>query len=255
MPHFENDGLSLYYEVHGSGSPVVMLHGAAVSFAGNFGLCGWVDPLTSRGLQVIGLDFRGHGNSDAPPDAAASGIDVWARDVVGLLDELGVERAAVVGYSIGSAVALHALHSYPHSFTIGALVATGDGLIGVPPYTFPALLPILVETLRRPEFPADLPPEQAMYWTFASQISGDPSGVAKAAAGDFSPCAPEEAASIDAPVLVVSGENDPVLGTGARLATAIPKSRYWEVAGADHFSLAVDATVQNAVADFLTEAG
>jgi pimeloyl-ACP methyl ester carboxylesterase len=251
MPHFENAGLSLYYEVHGSGSPVVMLHGAAVSFAGNYGACGWIDPMTSRGLQVIGLDARGHGGSDAPPDPSASGTEPLSRDVVALLDHLDIDRAAVVGYSIGSTIALHLLHTHPERLRAGALVATGDGMIGIPPLTFPAILPILVENLQRPEFPTDVPAHQAMYWTFATQVAGNREGVAMMARGEFQPCTRQEAASIDVPVLVISGENDPVLGTGARLAEALPKGRYVEIPGADHFSLAIDETVQKEVAGFL----
>jgi pimeloyl-ACP methyl ester carboxylesterase len=53
------------------------------------------------------------------------------------------------------------------------------------------------------------------------------------------------------PVLVVSGDQDVVLGTGPRVADALPRGRYLEVAGADHFTLAVNEDVQRAVADFL----
>ena len=253
MPQFENDGLSIHYEVHGSGKPVVMLHGAAVTFAGNFGYCGWVEPMADRGLQALGMDLRGHGHSATPPDASASGSDVIARDVIRLLDDLGIERAAIVGYSIGSQVALHALHTHPSRFIAGALVATGDGLMGVPPLTFPAMLPGLGEILQRPTFPEDLPPHQAAYWTFAEQMAGDRSAVAIAMAGDFSPCTPADVATIDVPVLVVSGDQDVVLGTGPRLADALPQGRYHEIAGADHFSLATDDTVQREVAEFLAE--
>ena len=251
MPHLKNDGLSLYYEVHGDGSPVVMLHGAAVTFAGNFGYCGWIEPMAAKGLQAVGIDFRGHGRSDMPPDPAASGIDVIAGDVVALLDQLQIERAAIIGYSIGSTIALHALHTYPSRFTAGALVATGDGIIGVPPLTFPALLPVLVETLNRPTFPDDLPISQAAYWTFAEQMAGDRTAVAMAMSGDFTPCTPEEAASIEVPVLVVSGDQDVVLGTGEHLADTLPHGRYREIPGADHFSLATDENVQKEVAEFL----
>jgi pimeloyl-ACP methyl ester carboxylesterase len=251
MSHFTNDGLSLYYEVHGTGSPVLMLHGAAVTFAGNFGICGWIERLTERGLQVVGLDWRGHGASDAPPGPAGAGIDAMASDAIALLDHLTLERVAVVGYSIGSAVALHLLHTHPDRFSGAALVATGDGLIGVPPHTFPALQETDSGLLDRTEYPHDLPAHRAIYWTFATQVAGNREAVAVALSGDMTPCSPEEAASIGAPVLVVSGDQDLVLGTGARLAQSIPHARYMEVGGADHFVLAVDETVQKAVADFL----
>lgn len=254
MQRFTNVGVSLAYEVQGSGHPVVMLHGAAVSFAGNFGACGWVDPLNARGLQVIGLDFRGHGGSDKPDDPALHGTGVYTGDVVALLDHLGIEQASIVGYSIGSTVALHLLHTHKDRFTSGALVATGDGIIGYPPRSFPEILPPMVEILHRPEIPDDLPPEVAFYYNMAESIGGSRSGVAAALSGDYPPCTAEEAATVDIPVLVVSGDQDVVLGMGARVAEALPRSRYVEIAGASHFSLAVDETVQRAVAEFLTTA-
>ncbi len=251
MPYFENDGVSLYYEVHGSGRPVVMLHGGAVSFAANFGGCGWVEPFTARGFQMIGLDARGHGNSDKPHDTAMYGTDAFARDVIELMEHLGIERSALVGYSIGSTIALHLLHTHPQRFNSGALVATGDGLIGYPPRTFPEILPMMVEAVSRDEYPADLPPQAAAYWTFATNFSGDRAAVAAGARADYPPCSIEEAGSIDVPVLVVSADGDTVLGTAARLADALPRGKYLEIAGADHFSLALDETVKEAVADFL----
>lgn len=251
MPHFSNDGLSLAYEVHGSGPPVVMLHGAAVSFAGNFGACGWIDPLTARGLQVIGLDFRGHGGSDRPLDANIHGTEALTKDVVALLDHLGIEQASIVGYSIGSTITLHLLHTHPERFRAAALVATGDGIIGHPPRSFPQILPPLVEILRWTELPTAVPPDFAFYWNFAESVGGGRAGVAAALSGKYPPCSSEEAATVSIPVLVVSGDQDVVLGTGRRVAEALPHGRYLEVAGADHFTLAVNEDVQRAVADFL----
>jgi len=195
MPNFVNEGVSLYYEVHGSGLPVVMLHGAAVSFEGNYGACGWIDPLTARGLQVIGLDFRGHGSSDKPADAAPHGTEPLTRDVIALLDHLGIPQAEIVGYSIGSTVALHLLHTHPERFHAGALVATGDGIIGHPPLTFPTMLPPMVEILAWPELPADVPPSVAFYYHFAESVGGSRAGVAAALSGAYPPCSPEEAAT------------------------------------------------------------
>ncbi|MEX2555881.1 MAG: alpha/beta hydrolase [Actinomycetota bacterium] len=254
MPFFANDGLNLAYEVHGSGLPVVMLHGAAVNFAGNFGACGWIDPLTSRGLQVIGLDLRGHGGSDKPADPALHGTDALARDVIALLDHLGIEQASIVGYSIGTTVALHLLHTHAGRFRAGALVATGEGIIGLGPYSFPERNPPLAEILRRTEFPDDVPPHVSFYWTFAEQVAGDRAAVAAFLSGDFPPCSIEDVATIDVPVLVVSGDQDVVLGTGRRVTETLPRGNYLEVAGADHFTLAVNEDVQRAVADFVVGA-
>jgi pimeloyl-ACP methyl ester carboxylesterase len=255
VPSFANDGLTLAYEVHGSGLPVVMLHGAAVSFAGNYGACGWVDPLIACGLQVIGLDFRGHGGSDRPEDPTLHGTRALTGDVIALLDHLGIEQASIVGYSIGSTITLHLLHTHPERFRAAALVATGDGIIGHPPRSFPEILPPLVEILHRTELSAEVPPEVAFYWNFAESVGGGRAGVAAALSGEYPPCSSEEAATVSIPVLVVSGDQDVVLGTGRRVAEALPQGRYLEIPGADHFLLAVDEDVQRAVAGFLADGG
>jgi len=104
-----------------------MLHGITVSFAGTFGASGWVPRLVAAGCQVIGMDFRGHGQSDKPREISAYGTTNLADDVVALLDHLGIERASLFGYSLGSIVALRLLHQLPHRTGPSVLMATGDG--------------------------------------------------------------------------------------------------------------------------------
>jgi len=132
MPHFTNDGHALYYEVHGKGHPVVLVHGGAVSFERNYAMFGWIERLNASGLQVIGLDSRGHGKSAKPREARAYGTTNMAGDVLALLAHLDIERASIVGYSIGGAIALHLAHAHPERVSSAALVAVGDGLLGLP---------------------------------------------------------------------------------------------------------------------------
>jgi len=197
------------------------------------------------------LDFRGHGGSDKIHDASAYGTSKLAGDVVALLDHLAIDRAALVGYSLGSVIALRLLHDSPQRCGPSVLVATGDGLIGIPPYTIDEVATQLREALARPDFPADLPSHVAAYWTFATTVGGDREAALAAASASCPSCSTEAAAKIAVPVLVVSGECDPVLGRGPRLAQAIPHGRYVEIPGADHFMLARDASVQTAIAEFL----
>lgn len=204
---------------------------------------------------MIGLDFRGHGGSDKPDGPRLHGTAALSSDVIALLDHLGIEYASIVGYSIGSTVALHLLHGHPDRFRSAALVATGDGIIGHGPRTFPEILPPMVEILGWPEIPADVPPAVAFYYNFAESVGGSRAGVAAALSGAYPPCTSEEAATVEIPVLVVSGDQDVVLGTGPRVAEALPKGRYVEIAGADHFTLAVNEDVQRAVAKFVAEEG
>ena len=251
MPHFANDGLSLHYEVHGKGHPAVLLHGGCVSFERNYAMFGWIERLNVRGLQVIGLDSRGHGKSDKPHDPEAYGTARMAGDVLALLRHLKLDRVSVVGYSIGCAIALHLLHSHPDRFSGSVLVAIGDGAVGLPPFAFASVLPLVVDSLSRSEYPADLPRHVAAYWKFVVDSGGDRQAAIAAASGSYPPLSIEDAARIEVPVLVVSGERDPVLGRGPRLAKALGRGRYLEVAGADHFALAADTGTQAAVADFL----
>ncbi len=253
MSTFTHQGHALHYEVHGSGNPVVLLHGICVSFAGNFAAPGWIERLTVRGLQVIGLDFRGHGRSAKSHDPQDYGFDNLAGDVVALLDHLKLEKASLVGYSMGSAVTLRLLHSHPDRFNQSVLIGTGDGLIGIPPYTMSEVGSTLSQALERPEFPADMASHIAAYWTFATRVGGDRLASLAAASAPMPATTLSEAGTIKVPVLVVSGEVDPVLGRGPRLAGSIPKGTYLEVPGADHFTLASHLQAQTEVANFLAD--
>jgi len=248
---FANNGLQLHYEVHGKGRPVVLLHGGTVSFEQNFALHGWIERLNKEGLQVIGLDFRGHGKSDKPHDTAAYGTARLAGDVVALLDHLKLARVSLVGYSIGTAVALHLLHTLPKRFDKAALIATGDGLAGFPPHTLDAVTPWLALVIARRDYPKDLPRHLATYWNFVERSGGDRDALRAFASAKYPSLSTDQAAQITAPVLVVSGALDLVLGRGRRLAATLAQGRYLEIAGADHFSLATDAEVQDAVASFI----
>lgn len=253
MPFFHNADVRLHFEVHGAGRPLVFLHGGTVDFRANYVAFGWIEGHIARGFQVVGPDLRGHGRSGKPHDAASYGTANVAADVTALLDHLGLERVDLVAYSIGTAIALHLLQTTPTRIGRAALVATGDGLIGLPPHTFSRVLPALAAVADRSEYPRDLPKHAAAYWTLIEATGGDRAALKAFAAAPYPPLSVADAQSIRHPVLVVSGDNDQVLGRGARLAGALGNARYLEVAGADHFSLAADETVKDAVATFLAD--
>jgi pimeloyl-ACP methyl ester carboxylesterase len=96
------DGLSLAVHVEGEGAPVVLLHGFPDSSHV------WrkqVPALVEAGFRVIAPDLRGLGESDKPQEVEAYRMTTIARDVVAVLDELGVERAHVVGHDFGANLA------------------------------------------------------------------------------------------------------------------------------------------------------
>ena len=92
---FDSDGVRLHYEVHGpdSGAPIVLVHGFASHYRLNWVGTRWQETLTGAGFRVIGLDCRGHGDSDKPHDTRAYETPVMAADVERLLDHLGTVPA------------------------------------------------------------------------------------------------------------------------------------------------------------------
>ena len=96
----EVNGINLYYETHGSGRPLVLLHGGLMS-GETFGP---VLPLLAERHQVIVPDLQGHGRTadiDRPID-----VRLMAGDIAALIDHLGLDKPDVVGYSLGGGVAL-----------------------------------------------------------------------------------------------------------------------------------------------------
>lgn len=128
MPFCHNGDLRLHYKVEGNpeGPPLVLQHGFSMSLQDWYD-DGYVGALGDA-YQLILLDARGHGASDKPHDPEAYRVALRAADVVAVLDDLGVERAHFLGYSmggtIGFAVATHAL-SRLRSLIIGGASAAG----------------------------------------------------------------------------------------------------------------------------------
>jgi pimeloyl-ACP methyl ester carboxylesterase len=111
----EVNGINLYYEIHGTGQPMVLLHGGL----GSGEMFGPILPTLTEHHRVILVDLQGHGRTadiDRP-------LDAWcmADDVAALIDHLGLERPDVVGYSLGGGVALRVAARYPGK--VGRLVA------------------------------------------------------------------------------------------------------------------------------------
>ncbi len=103
----EVNGINLYYETHGSGRPLILLHGGL----GSGEMFGPVLPLLAERHQVVTVDLQGHGRTadiDRPLDAV-----LMAGDIAALIDHLQLARPDVVGYSLGGGVAFHTAAKYP----------------------------------------------------------------------------------------------------------------------------------------------
>ena len=102
------NGLRMYYEVHGSGDPVVLLHGAFMAITNNW--TGWIGEL-SKTRKVIAIEMQGHGRTaDTARDITDENL---ANDVAALLEQLKIPRADIIGYSMGGAVAMQCTIRHP----------------------------------------------------------------------------------------------------------------------------------------------
>ncbi len=127
--YVEVNGLSMYYESHGSGDvPLVLLHGAFSSIHNSFG--GIIPGLAAR-RRVIGFDYQGHGRT-ADIDRQMS-HDAIVRDLAAALEELGVRQADFLGYSTGGYIALRLAVSHPERVRKLVVISTGYRLDGVRP--------------------------------------------------------------------------------------------------------------------------
>ena len=102
------NGLKMYYEVHGSGDPVVLLHGAFMTITNNW--TGWIAEL-AKTRKVIAVEMQGHGRTaDIERDISQENL---ADDVAALLDHLKIPKADLIGYSMGGGVAMACAVRYP----------------------------------------------------------------------------------------------------------------------------------------------
>ena len=121
------NGINMYYEIHGGGEPVVLLHGAFMTITNNW--TGWISEL-SKTRKVIAVEMQGHGRTaDVPRDITYENL---ADDVAALLTYLEIPRADLVGYSMGGAVAMQCAIRHPDKVRKAVIISSAfrsDGMI------------------------------------------------------------------------------------------------------------------------------
>ncbi|HYN00405.1 MAG TPA: alpha/beta hydrolase [Aestuariivirgaceae bacterium] len=130
--HVPVNGLNYYYEVHGQGEPLLLLHGGL----GSIEMFGPVLPMLAGSRQVIGVDLHGHGRT-AIGDREISLIDM-GDDMAGLLKTLGYSQVDVLGYSLGAGVAFRLAVQQPEIVRRLVLVSGGYAQDGF----YPEMLPM-----------------------------------------------------------------------------------------------------------------
>jgi pimeloyl-ACP methyl ester carboxylesterase len=248
------NGLEMYYEVHGSGRPLVLLHGNLSTIEVDFGR---VLPALAETRRVIAVEQQAHGHT-ADIDRPLS-IRQWADDTAALLRQLGVEQADFFGFSSGAAVALDLAIRHPErvgKLVLASVTSTLDGL-------HPGLLDG-IQSLQ----PEDLAgsPFQEAYAQVAPRPDDWPTLIAKVKEldRDLPDWPPETIRSLAAPVLLVIGDSDIVrpehavelfrlLGGGvAGDLAGLPRSQLAVLPGTTHITLMHRADwLASMVAEFL----
>jgi len=109
--YFNSNGVKIRYVVKGEGEPIVLTHGFTMDALAEWGTRGIIDPLAEH-YRVIAIDNRGHGKSGKPHEPEKYGMEM-VKDIVRLLDHLGLDKAHVGGYSMGGFITIKLITTYP----------------------------------------------------------------------------------------------------------------------------------------------
>jgi len=225
--YFDSDGVSIRYEVLGSGTPLILVHGFVANFEVNWD---GAKDLLAQHYQVIGIDLRGHGWSGKPHDADSYGVRM-VDDIIRLMDHLGVEKAHVAGYSLGAIIALKLAVLHPerlHSVVLGGNgLFSAEELAAIGARHQATLAAIAAQGIEPVDlrFPpgSEVPENVAPLVNRMREIKTDPLALS-AAVGTLDQLAvsADEAAAIRLPMLAVYGSLDDELKTVERLKAAQP---------------------------------
>jgi pimeloyl-ACP methyl ester carboxylesterase len=123
MPKIDRDGIKIYYEVHGSGPPLILTHGYSSTSAM------WTAQIEalSKHHSLILWDMRGHGQTDYPDNPAAYSEALTVGDIAALLDQVGAAKAIVGGLSLGGYMSLAFYRAHPERVSALLIIDTGPG--------------------------------------------------------------------------------------------------------------------------------
>ena len=247
MPSFHHGDVEIAYLDEGEGDPILLVHGFASTKNVNWAYPGWVTELKQLGRRVIALDNRGHGESAKLYDSAQYEIAFMASDVIALMDDLQIDRADIMGYSLGSRMtAVLALQS-PQRLRSIILGGIGIGLIdgGGPGEN-------VAEALEAPSLEDVRDPVGRTFRAFADQTRSDRLALAACLRGSRRLMTREEAAAIPVPALIAVGTTDEIAGSAAALGEIIPGSRVLDIPNRDHMRAVGDKVYKSGVAEFLS---
>ena len=245
------NGLKMYYEIHGDGKPLVLLHGSYMTIDLNFAQ---LIPELAKKRKVIALEMQGHGRTgDINRPYSYTSL---ASDIDGLLNHLKFDSADVLGYSLGGTVAFEFAIKHPKRVTSLVIISSVfrlDGWIQSARDLFPTI---------KPEF-FEKTPLKTEYDRLAPDKSHWNDWVNKMVASEVVPfdLGADNIKALKCPVLIISGDNDGVdlnhVAEMYRLCgggvfgdiTGLPKSRLAILPGMTHVTLMMETAKLMAIID------
>jgi len=248
MPSFQSDGVRIAYWDEGEGEPILLIHGFASNVATNWIDPGWIRALTASGRRVIAFDNRGHGQSEKLYEPDRYGAPIMAEDTRRLLDHACIERADIMGYSMGARIAAFLVLRHPTRVRSVVFAGLGinmvRGMVGTRP---------LAKALQARCIDEVTNYAARSFRAFAEHTGSDLAALAACMRGPREKITPELLAGIRVPTLVAVGTEDVIGGSGAELAALIPGAKLFNIEGRDHMKAVGDARLKQGVFDFLTQ--
>jgi pimeloyl-ACP methyl ester carboxylesterase len=239
------DGTHIAYDVTGEGKPVLLIHGFASSREQNWKSTGWIDRLVRQGYRVVSFDLRGHGHSDKPHETQAYG-DQMIDDILAVLNASGINDAFVMGYSMGAMLAIRFLMLHPERIRRVVTAGVGDNYFAEQrSWRESVAAAMLVDDPS-----AIVDDEARRFRIFGGQRGKDRLALSACMKAPRYTYPPEALKASQRPVLVVAGENDPLVRSPLALAAAFADGRAVVLPNKDHMTAVGDPGYKRAVLDF-----
>ena len=241
--YFDSNGVRIHYVDEGSGEPVILIHGFAANVDANWRAPQVLDEIKKH-HRVIALDNRGHGLSDKPHDPKQYGANM-VEDVVRLMDHLKIDKAHIVGYSMGGFMTLKMLTLHPERFLSATIGGAGYQKTTPEDAAFFDALSTSLESgqgydplfVRLTPIGKPVNHRKIAYFNAMLSMVNDEAALA-AVMRSFPEFIPEEAplTTIAVPVLLVCGETDPLRTAVEGLVPLLPNEEVVWIKDGDHIS-------------------
>lgn len=249
MPNATSGNAKIAYDdlnAEASGDPIVLVHGFASNRHEAWQRTGWYQAFEAKRRRVIALDNRGHGESTKFHDPADYDIAIMSEDVIAVMDEAGVTRADIMGYSMGGAISIHCVLANPDRFSNAIFGGIGKGFFD------PSAERMDLGAALEADDPNSLSDPLAKgFRLFAEQQGEDRKALAACARGPRKGMVLDDLTAMRLPVLVVAGQRDTLAGDPQLLADAIPGAKAVTLPGCDHMYAIPHPLYKAAVMDFL----